>query len=313
MFLFDANLRSAVVDYLEKNGYLTRGFVGEGPVKMGFVEDCENEPDAVVGLKVISVGDSLKCEVAAVKIFGQNGIDNYRSATKFANRVFANKCFLAGSFTFDADDKGLAARMGIGLLEIQESFVREVVPAEFVKSRFIELPKHKFEGLRLAEKLLELSEDDWGLLARVFCRTDDAWCGFNIGDVFVELRKSFIVLEVNISVRADPIKKRAEYVFKFGELAGFLVFGKDDRYTFVEKLGNMFVFTQTEWNFMLNLLSKVDMCHLVFHIGTARILFAKHPGQEGLDLFMDFVDGRESHYEHHYSQEDLGELTRKKK
>jgi hypothetical protein len=51
--LFGAELQSAVVDYLGKGGYLTRGFVGDGPVRMGFVQTGEKEQDTVVGLKVI--------------------------------------------------------------------------------------------------------------------------------------------------------------------------------------------------------------------------------------------------------------------
>jgi hypothetical protein len=274
---------SSVVDYLRKCGYLTEGFVGDGPVRLSFVKNKDDKQDIVIGLRVARSDPSLEFDIAVVKIHNKNSdvqtcADNLLSATHFATGINANKCFLASYSAYDADDREIAEQMGVGLLEIEGKTVKEVVPAKHMKSAFIEFPKHKFDGLKLVQDVLEISDNDWGRLARVFCRADDAWCGFNVGDVFVELEKMEVVLDISISVKAGPVMKEGSYMFKFGELAGFLVNGNDDRYTFVEKLGKMFVFTQSEWNFMLRLLSKVDMCHLVFHIGSARIIFAKHPG-----------------------------------
>jgi hypothetical protein len=304
-------LHSIVSDYLIKNGFLTKGFIGDGPVRVSFLQNDEKyEQGMVVGLRVTCSDPSLETEIVAVKVSDPESFEkDLIAVTHDATKVFANECFLALAADFDLEEKEVAAQMGVGLLQIEGTLVTEVVPAKFFKSRFIDFPKHKFDGLNLAQKWLGFSENDWGRLARVFCRAEEAFCGFNVGDVFVELEKNVVVLEVRISIRAGPLRKWGSYSFKFGELAGFLVNGNDDRYTFVEKLGNMFVFGPSEWNFMLNLLSKVDLCHLVFYIGTARVVFAKHPAQDGLDLKVDFVDGRDSEYEHHYSQVDLAKLT----
>lgn len=306
-------MRSAVVNYLRRNGYLTQGFVGDGPVKMGFVDDYESDPENMVGLRFIQSEPCLGCEIVAIRIFSPADIeDNLTSASNFAQSISANKCFLAGPVIFDADHKETARKMGVGLLEIHGQSIKEVLKAKVVRPHSICLPKERFAGLGLAREMLQFSEEDLESIARVFSRADDAWCGFNVGGIFIEFRKNVFVLEVNISFRANVFRRWGEYTFKFGELAGFFVSRDDDRYTFVDNLGKMFVLTANEWNFMLNLLSRVDMCFLVFYIGTARIVFEKHPGEDGLDLKIYFVDGREG-YEHHYSQEDLGKLTRKKK
>ena len=103
------SLRSLIVEYLGKGGYLTRGFVGDGPIRMGFAEVVEDVGDTVVGLKVIRNDPCLECEVVAVKILGKSSSDNFGPATRFAQKVAANKCIVAGSFVFDASNKDWAS------------------------------------------------------------------------------------------------------------------------------------------------------------------------------------------------------------
>jgi hypothetical protein len=307
-------LHEIVNSYVKERGYLTDGFVGDGSVRIGFVVDPKEEKDIVVGLRVVSNDPLLETEIVAVKVADSGKfVDKITEGTHSAKTVSANLCFLAMPTPFEADEKEVAAQMGVGLLEIKGKEINEIVPAKRMRSHFIELPKHKFEGLKLAQQLLKLTENDWGNLARVFCRAEDAYCGFNVGDVYVELEKIAVELEVRLSFGAGRVSKRGAYSFKFGEVAGFLVNGNDDKYTFVEKLGTMFVFKPSDWNFMLNLLSKVNRCHLIFYIGTARIVFVKHTGRPELDLEVSFVDGRDSQYEYKFSQVDLAKLTKKKK
>lgn len=308
-------MRSIVVGYLRKSGYLTRGFVGDGPLRIEFTERKKNDHSVVVGVRESSGGSYPKHEIVAVKI--DEGAkcepDFIIPAADCGDDSSANKCFLAMPINFAEEDKKIAKQFGIGLLEIDGDKVKEVVPAKLMKSNVIAFPKHRFEGLKVVQHLLKFTEKDFEHLARVFCRAEVAWFGFTVGGVYVGFDKESGTLEVEMSVRAGPLRKVGTYHFKFGELAGFIVKGDDDRYTFVDKLGAMFVFRPSEWRFMLRVLSRVDMCFLVFKIGTARIAFSKHPGQDGLDLEMDFVDERDTCFEHHYSQKDLGMLTGKRR
>ena len=306
-------LRSIVVDYLRKSGYLTRGFVGDGPLRIEFTERKKNDHSVVVGVRESSGGSYPKHEIVAVEVDERSKCADFTTASTHADAVLANKCLIAMPIHFDKDDKEIAGQFGIGLLEIEGDKVKEVVPAKLMKSKLIAFPKHRFEGLKVVQHLLKFTEKDFEHLARVFCRAEVAWFGFTVGGVYVGFEKESGTLEVQMSVRAGPLRKVGTYHFKFGELAGFIVKGGDDRYTFVDKLGAMFVFRPSEWMFMLRVLSMVDMCFLVFQIGTARIAFSKHPGQDGLDLEMDFVDERDTCFEHHYSQKELGMLTGKRR
>jgi hypothetical protein len=173
-------------------------------------------------------------------------------------------------------------------------------------------PKRKAACLRFVQELLGMSVEEWEHLGRVFCRVEDALCVFYVGAVLIELEKMDTDLEVRVSPNFGSNKKWRIYSFKFGELAGFVLNGNDDKYTFVENLGNIFVFRQTDWNFMLRLLSKVELCHIVFTIGSIRIFITRPPCQEGVDLTVEFIDGRDSVYEQHYRQDDLANLTKLK-
>jgi hypothetical protein len=179
-----------------------------------------------------------------------------------------------------------------------------------MKFPIFSLSKPKAACQRLVQELLGMSVGEWENLARVFCRVEDALCVFNVGAVLIELEKMDTVLEVRISPNFGSNRKWRIYSFRFGELAGFILNRNDDRYTFVENLGNMFVFRQTEWNFMLRLLSKVELCHIVFTIGSIRIFITRPPCQDGVDLTVEFIDGRDSVYEQHYRQDDLANLTK---
>ena len=196
------------------------------------------------------------------------------------------------------------------MLQISGDKVQEIVSPKFMKSNLLELPMDKHEVLDSIESLLDFSEDDWRHLAAIFSRADAAWCVFNYDGISVGLKKSACMLEVDLSSKIGPIMRLGSYSFFFGEFADpFVVNGSDDRYTFVEKLGKMFVFRPQDWNFMLNFLSKVDGCVLTFFIGTAKVVFDKHPYKDGLELRVGFVDERDTEYVHNYSQKDLSKLT----
>lgn len=307
-------LRSVVTDYLRNHGYMTGGFMGDGPVRVEFIREMADEQPVVVGVRQ----SSEPCpghEIVAVEVDdGSKSCADFVTAGDHAEAVGANRCFIAMPIHFDEDDKEIAWQGGIGLLEIEGDKVNEVVPAKLRESRLTAFPKPRFDGLKLAQELLRITEKDWEHLARLFCRAETAWLGFDVGKIHVSLeKKEGGTLNVELSVGAGPIRQIGTYCFKFGDITGFIVKGGDDRYTFVDKLGNLFWFRPSEWKFMLRVLSKVVACHLVFYVGTARIDFSKCPWQDGVDLEMDFNDGRDSYYEHHYSQKDLGMLTGKRR
>lgn len=306
----EEELRSTVIGYLRNLGYLTEGFVGGGTVRVDFEEECTES--VVVGVKECGEGNFSAHEIVAVEIDKEDKSEaDFVSAANHASEVSANKCFIAKQIHFDEDDKEIASQFGIGLLEVEAKKVKEVVPPRVVKSRATTTPKLRSDGLKVACHLLKLTEKDLEHLARVFCRAKHAWLGFAVAGVSVELGKQMGTLKIEITICLGPLKKTGTYTFKFGELAGFIVKEGDDRYTFIEKLGNMFIFRPSEWMFMLRVLSRVDKCFLVFSVGISTICFSRHPCQQGLDLKMNFNDDRDCYYEHHYSQEHLRTLTRK--
>ena len=105
------SLSHTIVNYIEEAGYLTRGFVGNGPIRMEFVNEPSDSQHTIIGLKTIQSNSSFECEIYAISIFTTNSVDNYKIATNFAQSVCANKCALAGPFTYDADDKEIAFQM----------------------------------------------------------------------------------------------------------------------------------------------------------------------------------------------------------
>lgn len=310
-------LRTIVADYLRKRGYLTSGFVGNGPIKIEFDQQKTLEEPVVVGLRESGGGSFSKAETVAVRIEEESKREaDFITASDYATAMSANRCFIARSTRFDEDDREIASQGGVGLLEIEGKSVKEVVPAKLTKSRGMILPKSRFDGLKLAQQLLKFGQKDLEHLARVFCRAEVAFVLFNVGDIFVGFRKESGLLEVKIVTWAGPLVRSGTYVLKFGEFVGFLVNPSDDRYTFVDKLGDMFVFRPEEWRFLLRVLSKVDLCCLTFYVGTAKVDFFKDPGQKGLDLCMEIRNEPplgNGKYEHHYTQDDLGTLTKKRR
>lgn len=282
-------LRSIVVGYLRKSGYLTGGFVGDGPLKIEFIERKKNDPSVVVGVRESSGGSSPKHEIVVVKI--DEGAkcepDFIIPTADCGDDLSANKCFLAMPINFAEENRKIAKQFNIGLLEIDGDKVKEVVPAKLMKSHVMTIPKSRFDGLKLAQQLLKFSQKDLEHLTRVFCRAEEAFLMFHVGDVFVEFGKENGLLEVKIATLAGPLRRSGTYLLKFGEFVSSYVNPSSDRYTFVDRLGDMFVFRPEEWRFLLRALSKVEMCCLTFYVGTAKVNFFKHPGMDGLDLSME--------------------------
>jgi hypothetical protein len=118
-----------VLGYLKANGYLTEGYSEKGS-KFPFIRLGKRVQADVAGIKDIGNVYSNEIEIVAVEVKDGKHCKMRYIEQALGYSTFAHKCYLAMPTHFTEEDKNDARHMGVGLLEIREEGIHEVLSPE---------------------------------------------------------------------------------------------------------------------------------------------------------------------------------------